>query len=124
MSKKMQERKKRARQQASKDKVVKKRAVTRASAKKQRELARIERKTRIREIPLENPHKKDISIREQLEKNLKILQALEEQYHNVEDAKRDFNAELEAQGHVTLKDKLDAMEKKKNEILNIEQPEE
>lgn len=55
---------------------------------------------------------KEEEAKEQLEKNLQILQALEEEYDKEQNARNELNKKLESEGHFTLKEKLDALHKK------------
>jgi hypothetical protein len=54
---------------------------------------------------------KEELIKEQLEKNLKILQALEDQYDLEQKNRTELNQRLESEGHFTLREKLDALHK-------------
>lgn len=54
---------------------------------------------------------KDQEAKEQLEKNLKILEALEEEYDREQKNRQQLNEKLESEGHFTLKEKLDALHK-------------
>lgn len=55
---------------------------------------------------------KEEEVKEQLEKNLQILQALEDQYDQEQRSRQELNKQLEDEGHFTLKEKLDALHKK------------
>ena len=50
--------------------------------------------------------------RQKIEKNMEILKALEDEYLKEKDQKRILNETLEAEGHITLKDKINALEEK------------
>lgn len=54
--------------------------------------------------------------RQRLERNMQILKALEEEYEAEQQKKKEFNLELEAEGHETLKEKLNAIETAAREI--------
>jgi len=116
-SKKLEEKKKKQREAKSKESVLRKRTKIREQSKKDREIAKAERNTRQRIPPFVRTEKqiefdqhKEESALEQLENNLKILEALEEEYLKEQAAREQTNAELEADGHMTLKEKMDALE--------------
>ena len=62
---------------------------------------------------------KEELIKEQLEKNLQILQALEEQYDLEQKNRTELNQRLESEGHFTLREKLDALHKNNLESHEI-----
>ena len=62
---------------------------------------------------------KEELIKEQLEKNLKILQALEDQYDLEQKNRTELNQRLESEGHFTLREKLDALHKNNLESHEI-----
>jgi hypothetical protein len=49
---------------------------------------------------------------EKLEKNMQILKALEDEYLKEKESKKRLNDDLEAEGHLTLKEKINALEEK------------
>lgn len=49
-------------------------------------------------------------VKQRLEKNMQILKALEEEYEAEQSKRREFNQQLEAQGHETLQEKLNSIE--------------
>jgi hypothetical protein len=115
-NKKLQEKKRKARERKSKEKVLKKRAQIRAKAKHEREVARVEHKHRNRQQPYMKREtreritaEKDEQVKQQLERNMDILKALEEEYAKEMVQKAELNAELEADGHSTLQEKLDTI---------------
>lgn len=121
---KLKEKKKKARERDSKAKVLRRRAESRQKSKKERETSRLERKTRDRIKPIVNPKTKtarDIEIKSQLEHNIEILKALEEQYLEEQKHKSELNEQLESQGAATLKEKMDMMEQEKNKELGIDE---
>ena len=63
----------------------------------------------------EREEKRDAQIQIQLEKNIEILQALEDQYLQEQQQKNDLGAELEAEGYNTLEEKLDILNKRAQE---------
>lgn len=60
---------------------------------------------------------------QRLEKNAQILKALEEEYLNDKERKRQLNDHLESEGHHTLKEKLDALEGKARDSMDEGQAE-
>ena len=108
MAKKRQlERKKKARESKAKARVE-------ASRHKAMTLKKDER----RQAKLNNKKSRD-----KLERNMQILKALEEEYEKDKDAKKALNDQLESEGHVTLQDKLNALEKKARESMTGEETE-
>jgi hypothetical protein len=59
--------------------------------------------------------KRDAEIKLQLDRNIKILQALEEQYLKEQQHKTDLGAELAAEGFNTIEEKLDILNKRAQE---------
>lgn len=117
---KQKEKKKKQRERDAHAKVLKRRAALRQKTKREREAARLERRTRHREMPYVDPEKKDAKIKAQLEHNLKVLKVIEEQQNKLAEAKDKLNRELEEEGHVSLKEKMDALEQQKNKELKID----
>jgi|LakMenEpi03Aug12_release.lakeMendotaPanAssembly.Ray.scaffolds.fasta_scaffold01707_33 hypothetical protein len=64
-----------------------------------------------RELQLDQEAKKTEKIKEQLLKNQEILKALEEQYNQEQDIRKQINENLESEGNMSLQDKLSAMHK-------------
>lgn len=65
---------------------------------------------------------KQSEIRAKLEHNLQILRALEQDYHNEQQAKAQLNQKLEAQGATDLKSKLDLLaEQNMQNISTVEE---
>lgn len=58
---------------------------------------------------------------EKLEKNMQILKALEEEHLREAEERRKINESLEAEGHITLQDKVKALEEKARASLSDEQ---
>lgn len=123
--KKQQERKKKQREERAKERVLARRKFIREAQKEERRRAMFERKFSPKIEPILNdPEKRQAReeakkkrVIEQLERNQQILQALEDQYVKDQEAKAELNAELEAEGHTTLKQKMDAIEEKaKSEV--------
>lgn len=121
---KHKQKKKIERQKRVKYKLFKVREKTRAERKKviEEERARIATEELVngKKKPIINDYAKiekankikEQEIKEQLEKNLQILQALEQQYDQEQKNRQELNNQLEKEGHFTLKEKLDALHKK------------
>lgn len=65
-----------------------------------------------------NTEKKNNEIMEQLKHNLKILEALEEEYDREKNQRAALNEDLESKGLKTIKEKMDYLEK--HAIENLE----
>ncbi len=66
-------------------------------------------------IIAENIEKYPEETRAKIEKNIEILKALEEEYNQEMATKKKLNEELEAQGHLTLEEKMQALSNKNPE---------
>jgi len=87
------------------------RAERKAEEAKERELEAQYEATK--PMPLCNdPEKRVAQIKERLEKNMAILEALEKEYLEETNRKGNLNKELEEEGAITLAEKLDALGKK------------
>jgi len=91
--------------------------------------AKLNRRFREKIVPfVKDPEKKRVieeksnqkSI-EKLEKNMQILKALEEEHLREAEERRKINESLEAEGHITLQDKVKALEEKARASLDDEQ---
>ena len=119
-TKKQLEKKKKEREEKAKARVLSRREKYRKIEKHKREVDRIEHDSRHRLMPIVNPEKKEIRIKSQLEHNMEILKALEQQYETDQANKKQLNTTLEEEGHETFKEKMDAMEQFKNKELGID----
>jgi hypothetical protein len=125
VSKKQQERKKKSRELIAKKRVLARRKALRKQTSEQLSEARLEKKFRNKIEPIvKDPEKQKIMqeqknqrILSKLEKNAEILKALEEQYEEEMNCKKDINKKLEEEGNSTLKEKLDALDKKARENM-------
>lgn len=121
--KKLREKKKKSRERKAKQKVQERRSALRKQTSKENKIAKAERVGRERLTPyvkpVEQDPQKDKQIMEQLKRNAEILKALEEEYNKTQESRKALHDDLEEEGHVTLKEKLNALEEKKNEELNI-----
>ena len=117
--------KKKAKEREKKVKVARQRDRLRKSAKERRKLevaVAAEQKLARPNKPYISPEKhaarvdaKDDAIKEQLERNLKILEALEEEYLKEQEAREKLNDELESKGLHTLEDKIKYLGEKAQE---------
>jgi hypothetical protein len=115
-NKKLKEKKKKKREDRAKVTVLVKRKALRAKIKHDKEVARIDRQYNKKLVPYVRPEKaaqirmeNNNKIKQQIEHNLEILKALEAEYLKEQKEKTDRNANLEAEGHTTLKEKMDVM---------------
>lgn len=131
MSKKQQERKKKQREQKAKMRVLARRNAIRKKSGEDKKSAALDRKFRTKIQPIiKDPLKKEVmekikneKILSKLEKNAEILKALEKQYLDEVEQKNQINQQLEAEGHITLEEKMAALEKKIKETMTEEQKE-
>jgi len=135
-NKKLKEKKKKARERKSKAKVLKKRAEIRAKAKYEKQLEEEHEESRSKPQPYMKPEtrrrlneeqqqqaaERDAQIKEQLEHNLEVLKALEEEYLADQEAKKQANEELEAEGYNTLQEKLDVLAERAEAKMKEELP--
>jgi NADH pyrophosphatase NudC (nudix superfamily) len=126
-SQRQKEKKKKERQKASKAKVLVRREQLRKDRKEAAEEQRKEKeahaiihgrqkpfvKTKTTEF---DPLTEISSIKDMLENNLKILEALEQEYDAEQAARADVNEKLEAEGHMSMREKMDALHQKALEI--------
>lgn len=128
MSKQQQkEQKKKNRERAAKQKVLQRREELRKTRKEAREqeLAEKEAHEVVHgkmmphvNVPGEREAAKAAIVAEKLKKNLEILQALEDEYEEEQKKRGEMNAHLEAEGHKTMREKMDALHKKALEMSN------
>ena len=59
---------------------------------------------------------KDKLVVEQLERNLKLLEALEQDYDREQNARQNINDTLESEGHLTMAEKMEALHQKALEM--------
>lgn len=129
MATKKQLQKKKARELKGKARAAARRHKLEQIKKDERRGAKLNKKFREKIPPfVKDPEKKRIieekanqkSI-EKLEKNMQILKALEEEHLRETEERRKINEELEAEGHITLQEKVKALEEKARASLNEEQ---
>jgi len=58
-----------------------------------------------------------------IERNMEVLKALEEEYVREKEQKKQLNEQLESEGHVTLQEKLNALENKARSGMTPEEAE-
>jgi len=124
MTKKQKDKKKKNREEIAKKRVLARRNNLRKNLSEKRKLDKLEKKFREKIKPIMNESKskeiediKNKNIITKLENNMKVLEALEKEYQEEIDHKKEVNDLLEAEGHVSIKQKMDALEEKmKNEI--------
>ena len=131
-SKKQKERKKKNREKIARNRVVKRRVALR----KDRKMA-LEEQTKQKiaedaiygklqpytkknslavELTEEEKKKKFDEIQSKIEHNLKILEALEEEYDKEQNQRKEINENLEKEGHKTIKEKMNAIHEKALEM--------
>ena len=127
---KLKDKKKKTRERANKVVVQKRRDARRRELKKKKEWEeQVERESGIQSRKTEPyvcpetrkrwAEERDVEIQEQLERNIEILKALEDQYLKEKQDKTDLGAELEAEGHHTIEEKLNALNKRAQEKVEV-----
>lgn len=135
-SKKQKERKKKNREKIAKNRVLKRRESLRRQRKQamQERINEVQAEEKVfgKQKPfvkndasvlneavseLKKQHVEDINAK--LEHNLKILEALEEEYDRENATRKEINQKLENEGHMTMKEKMDALHKKALELEGI-----
>lgn len=117
-TKRQLERKKKAREAKGKARVAARRHKMQEAQRGERKSSSLERKFRERISPIVNDPEKKAAMAEadkkrvedRLQRNMEILKALEEEYERDMAQKKEINERLEAEGHLTLKDKMNALE--------------
>lgn len=117
--KKLKERKKKNRERATRQKVLERRTELRLQRKlyKEEEMREKEAHDIVhgKEMPfIKNKQEisKDKVISDKLANNLKILEALEQEYDEEQDRRTEVNQKLEAEGHKSIREKMDALHQK------------
>jgi hypothetical protein len=109
--KKIKERKKKAKERKTQAQLQYKRKVRAKDKKRERIIDADVRANRERIDPIVNPETIRLRKQKELERNIQILKALEEQYQKDKQFKRELNERLEAQGAKTLQEKIDIVGK-------------
>ena len=120
MTTKRQQQKKKAREQKGRARAAARRHKLQQITREERRRASLERKFRDQSPPMVKDPEKRAAIEEaekkrvleRLQRNAEILKALEEEYEREEAQKKAVNDGLESEGHLTLHDKVRAMEEK------------
>jgi hypothetical protein len=119
-TKRQQERKKKNKERKAKARVEARRHKLNSARREELQASKLERKFRERPNPIvKDPEAKkraeeaaSASRLKKLENNARILKALEEEYERDNERKKAINEQLEAEGHHTLKEKVEALEQK------------
>ncbi len=130
---KLKEKKKKAREKAVKEKVLRRRLAIREDQKKIDEDRlrdqQIDELENGKQKPYRKPQNvpqdtsaKDAKILAQLERNMKLLEALEKEQLEEEASRTTVNDQLEAEGHLTMKQKMDALHQKALEMTGNAEP--
>ncbi|MCK9458461.1 MAG: hypothetical protein M0R80_02310 [Proteobacteria bacterium] len=112
MNKKLQERKKKRREKEAKGKIVRRREAIRKQKKYDESLDKDVAGSVEKIMPIINPYKEQLRKQKALAHNMEILHKLEEEYKKEQERRSKTNADLEADGHLTLVDKIQAMGEK------------
>jgi hypothetical protein len=129
MATKKQMQKKKARELKGKARVAARRHKLEQIKKDERRGAKLNKKFREKLVPfVKDSEKKRLMDEknnqkslEKLEKNMQILKALEEEHIREAEERRRINEGLEAEGHITLQEKVKALEEKARASLGKEQ---
>jgi hypothetical protein len=119
-TKKQIEKKKKAREQKGRARVAAQRHKMSVVKKNDRRQAMLDKKFKEKIVPfVKDPEKRKAieeaeanKSRQKIEKNMEILKALEDEYLKEQEQKKILNDTLEAEGYITLKDKVNALEEK------------
>lgn len=129
-SKKQKEKKKKEREKIAKNRVLKRREALR---KQKKELAMEQKQEKLAEESAYGKQKpflkndtsvlsevlkenKEEEIRKKIEHNLKILEALEQEYDIENSQRKEINQKLENEGFMTMKEKMDALHRRALEL--------
>ena len=107
-------RKKKAKERATKAQLRYKRDIKAKEKKRERDIDADVKANRDKITPYVSPEKEKLRKQQQLENNLQLLKALEEEYKKEQTARKELNDRLEAQGAHTLKEKIDVLGKEAN----------
>ena len=129
---KRKQKKKKIREQNVKQKIFKKREAARKERKialfEENQRKEIEILTHGKQEPIIDEEKKKErqelrakAIKEKLENNIKILEALEKEYEEEQKNRQIINESLESEGHDTIKEKMDAIHKKALQLTGKEE---
>jgi hypothetical protein len=117
-NKKLKEKKKKAREKLARARVLHRRDLKRKKDKIEAEM----RAEEMKKMPKMEPYMKDETkkrkTQEQLEHNMKILEALEEEYEKEKAGRQDANDQLEAEGFQTLEERIAEIQRRIGENQN------
>jgi hypothetical protein len=116
--KKLQERKKKKREEIAKSRVLRRRKANRDFIKKEIDQIRKQQEA-FKGIPIKGSvAERDAEIEAKIRHNLEVLKGLEEAHLKDQEERKLRNETLEAEGNYTLRDKMDAVAEKAKEILD------
>jgi len=111
-TKKQKEKKKKERERIAHARVLARREFKRKKDKAEREAWIVAKRTEPKMEPIMSEEKKKARVQEQLERNMKILEALEAEYEKEKQARKDLNDELEEQGFETVEEKVKEIQRR------------
>jgi hypothetical protein len=117
-TKKLQEKKKKQREQDSKSKVLARRNAKWAKDKLEKEARLKEKMLQPKVEPIVGEEKKKLRLEQQLEHNMKILEALEAEYEKEKQGQADLSDDLEAQGFTSVEKKVQEIQRRIAEDQN------
>ena len=112
---KLQEKKRKTREKAKAAKKTENRLFAARRARYERSVALEEKHAQEKLEPIRNKTHLE-KVAEQLEHNVQLLQALEQEYLEAMKARENIHAELEAEGFNSIEEKLEALKKKSLEL--------
>ena len=112
MNKKKLEQKKKEKEKRAKIKILARREELRCFKKEEQRKILLERSLEPKLPPLENKEKRNSEIKKQIERNLKILEALEQEYDKEVSARQEVHHNLESEGYLSIQDKMNALHDK------------
>lgn len=112
---KLQDKKRKIREKTKAAKKTENRLFAARRARYERAVALEEKKTQEKVEPIRNKSHLD-KIAEQLEHNVQILEALEEEYVTAMKSRENIHEELEAEGFNSIEEKFEALRKKSLEL--------
>lgn len=125
-TKKQKERKEKERKEKAKKRILARRKKIRDQYGQDKKAARLDRKFRTKQKPfIKDEIKRETmekinneKVLSKLEKNAELLKFLESEYERELNNKKIINEKLESEGHVTLEEKMSALEKKIKENMS------
>lgn len=125
-TKKQKERKEKERKEKAQKRVLARRKKLREQYSQDKKAARLDKKFRNKVKPfIKDEEKREIieknnndKIISKLEKNAQLLKFLESEYEKELENKKNINKKLESEGHITLQEKMSALEQKVKENMS------